>query len=462
MFFTDDRPGSIPIHLVHEDAFDVWRAGQNEATRNWLSANGFKGERHKIVLLPGPQGRPSAVFAGMGRRSQREELSLWHAAALPDRLPDGDYHLAEHPGARSAAQFALGWAYGQYKFERYRRPNPARTLQLRLPAGVHVAEIEQLRNATALARDLINTPANDLSPEELAQAAVELAQRYGCRYRLIVGADLLKERFPAVHAVGRASASAPRVFDMEWGDATHPKVTLVGKGVCFDTGGLDIKPGASMLLMKKDMGGAAVALGLAQLIMDAKLPLRLRVIVPMVENAIAANAFRPGDVLQTRKNLSVEIGNTDAEGRLILCDALAWADEEKPDLLIDMATLTGAARVALGPELPALFCSDESAGADMVRVGMAESDPMWLMPLWSGYDDELSSKIADLNNVSSSGFSGAIIGALFLRRFVTEARVWMHFDLYAWNGKERPGRPVGGEPQCMRALLAYLKSRYER
>jgi leucyl aminopeptidase len=462
MFFTDDRPGSIPIHLVHEDAFDVWRAGQNEATRNWLSANNFKGERHKIVLLPGPQGRPSAVFAGMGRRGAREELSLWHSAALPDRLPDGDYHLVERLGSRSSAQFALGWAYGQYRFERYRRASPPRSLQLKMPSGVHAVEIESLRQATALARDLINTPANDLSPEALARAAVELAQRHGARHRLVIGDDLLHERLPAVHAVGRASACAPRLFDMEWGDASHPKVTLVGKGVCFDTGGLDIKPGASMLLMKKDMGGAAVALGLAHLIMEAKLPIRLRVIVPMVENAISANAFRPGDVLQTRKGISVEIGNTDAEGRLILCDALALADEEKPDLLIDMATLTGAARVALGPELPALFCSDEAAGAEIARVGMAEADPMWPMPLWSGYDDELSSKIADVNNVSSSGFSGAIIGALFLRRFVSEARLWMHLDLYAWNGKERPGRPVGAEPQCMRAVFAFLKSRYQR
>lgn len=462
MFFTDDRSGSIPIHLVHEDAFDTWCSGQNEATRNWLGANSFKGERHKIVLLPGPQGRPSAVFAGMGRRTQREELTLWHSAALPDRLPDGDYHLVEPLGSRSAAQFALGWAYGQYKFERYRRPSPPRALQLKLPAGAHAAEIERMRSATTLARDLINTPANDLSPEELARVAVELAERHGCRYRLIVGADLLNERFPAVHAVGRASSHAPRLFDMEWGDVAHPKVTLVGKGVCFDTGGLDIKPGASMLLMKKDMGGAAVVLGLAQLIMDAKLPLRLRVIVPMVENAISANAYRPGDVLRTRKNLSVEIGNTDAEGRLILCDALALADEEKPDLLIDMATLTGAARVALGPELPALFCTDEAVGAELARLATTESDPMWQMPLWSGYDDEISSKIADLNNVSTSGFSGAIIGALFLRRFVSEARLWMHLDLYAWNGKERPGRPVGAEPQCMRALFAFLKSRYQR
>ena len=333
-------------------------------------------------------------------------------------------------------------------------------MSLQIPSTADAEEIERLRSATALARDLVNTPANDLTPETLADAAVKLAQRFNAKQRVIVGEALLTERFPAVHAVGRASAVAPRVIDMEWGDASHPKVTVVGKGVCFDSGGLDIKPGASMLLMKKDMGGAAAALALGELIMDAKLPVRLRVIIPAVENVISANAFRPGDVLATRKGLSVEIGNTDAEGRVILCDALALADEEKPDLLIDMATLTGAARVALGPELPALFASDENVANELVKIGLAESDPMWLLPLWAGYDDELSSKIADLNNVSASGFSGAIIAALFLKRFVSEAKTWLHFDMYAWNSKDRPGRPVGAEAQCIRALYTYLKTRY--
>ena len=258
---------------------------------------------------------------------------------------------------------------------------------------------------------------------------------------------------PPSHRVWSTSSGAIRA---------HPKVTLVGKGVCFDSGGLDIKPGASMLLMKKDMGGAAVTLALAYAIMDAKLPVRLRVILPMVENAISANAFRPGDVLGTRKGLTVEVGNTDAEGRLILCDALALADEDRPDLLIDAATLTGAARVALGPELPALFSTDDAAAEELMRIGGAESDPLWRLPLWTGYDDELASKVADLNNVSSSGFSGAIFGALFLKRFVSEARTWMHIDLYGWNGKERPGRPVGAEPQAMRALYAFIKQRYAR
>lgn len=464
MFHTDAHPGSVPIHLLHEDSFEDWRGAQDERTRNWLAANAFRGERHKILLVPAPDGSPAAVVVGLGRRTARDEFTCWHSSGLPDRLPDGHYHLAptseQMLSTHDAAQFAFGWAYGQYRFDRYRRAAPVRALNLQLHRGVHASDVERLRAASALARDLINTPANDLNPETLAAAAVDLAKRYECRHRQIIGDALLAARFPAVHAVGRASVTAPRLIDIEWGDAGHPKVTLVGKGVCFDSGGLDIKPGASMLLMKKDMGGAAVTLALAQLIMDAKLPVRLRVIIPAVENSISANAYRPGDVLSTRKGLSVEVGNTDAEGRLILCDALALADEEKPDLLIDMATLTGAARVALGPELPALFATDAALGGELVQIGLAESDPLWLMPLWSGYDDELSSKIADLNNVSSSGFSGAIIAALFLRRFVTEARAWLHIDLYAWNSKDRPGRPVGAEPQAIRALFAFLKSRY--
>jgi len=461
MFFTDDRD-SIPIHLVYEDEFDEWRGSQALAAQAWVAANSFKGERFKVVLIPGEQGALVGVAAGMGRKPVRDEFTCWSVAGLPDRVPDGSYHLARPLAPAAAAQFAFGWAYGQYRFERYRRAAPPRALHLRLPPEVSATEIERLRAASALARDLVNTPASDLNPETLAAAASDLARRYDCRIRQVVGDALLTERFPAVHAVGRASAVAPRVVDFEWGDPTHPKVTLVGKGVCFDTGGLDIKPGASMLLMKKDMGGAAMSLALAQLIMDARLPVRLRVIIPAVENSIAANAFRPGDVLRTRKGLSVEVGNTDAEGRLILCDGLALADEEKPDLLIDMATLTGAARVALGPELPALFATDDAVAAELVRIGMAESDPLWHMPMWNGYDDELSSKIADLNNVASSGLSGAIFGALFLRRFVSEARVWLHIDLYAWNSKDRPGRPVGAEAQCIRALFAFLKVRYPR
>jgi leucyl aminopeptidase len=462
MIVNEERHGSIPIYLLYEDDLDQWRTAQNEATRNWSAANCFKAERGKQLVVPGAQGRPAAVIVGLGRRNPREELSCWAAAAIPDRLPDGDYHLAEALPTRLATQFAFGWAYGQYKFERYRRANPQRAVYLRPPAEADAAEVARLKAATSLARDLINTPANDLSPEALAQAAVEVARRYEARHRIVIGDDLLKERLSAIHAVGRAASVAPRLVDIEWGDSSHPKVTLVGKGVCFDSGGLDIKPGASMLLMKKDMGGAAVALALAQLVMDAKLPVRLRLLLPAVENAISANAYRPGDVLATRKGLTVEIGNTDAEGRVILCDALALADEEKPELLIDLATLTGAARVALGPELPALFTADDVLALELVDIAAQQGDPVWRMPLWNAYEDELSSKIADVNNVSSSSFSGAIFGALFLQRFVTEARSWAHLDLYAWNPKERPGRPVGAEPQTVRALYAFLKHRYTR
>jgi leucyl aminopeptidase len=462
MLTTVAQPGSVPVHLVYEDAFEEWLGALDTSTRGWISANAFKGERYKVVLIPGPNGTLSAVALGLGKRTGRDEFSCWLAAGLPDRIPDGHYHLPPSLPKAAATQFAFGWLYGQYRFERYRRAATTRSLSLTLPEGVDIAEIERLKTASAFARDLVNTPANDMNPQALADAAVDLARRFECRHRQILGDELLESRFPAVHAVGRASAVAPRLVDFEWGDATHPKVTLVGKGVCFDSGGLDIKPGASMLLMKKDMGGAAAVLGLAQAIMDAKLPIRLRVIVPAVENAISGNSFRPGDVIATRKGLSVEIGNTDAEGRLILCDGLALADEEKPDLLIDLATLTGAARVALGPELPALFSNDDAAAAELVRIGLAESDPLWHLPLWPGYDDELSSRIADLNNVSTSGFSGAITAALFLKRFVSEARTWMHIDLYSWNSKDRPGRPVGAEAQCIRALYTFLKTRYAR
>jgi leucyl aminopeptidase len=314
-----------------------------------------------------------------------------------------------------------------------------------------------------LARDLINTPANDMGPEELASAARQLAERHGAAYQQWVGEELLRAKFPAIHAVGRASTSAPRLLDIRWappGGEELPRVTLIGKGVCFDSGGLDIKPSSGMALMKKDMGGAAVALALANLAMRAQLRVRLRVLVPAVENAISGNAFRPGDVLETRKGLTVEVGNTDAEGRLVLCDALALADAERPDLIIDFATLTGAARVALGPELPALFGSDEKIVNDLAQVAAAEHDPLWPMPLWAGYDDELGSKIADLNNVAASGFAGAIFGALFLKRFVTESPNWVHIDLYAWNPKERPGRGVGAEAHAVRGVYRYLAARY--
>ncbi|MBS0396692.1 MAG: leucyl aminopeptidase family protein, partial [Proteobacteria bacterium] len=327
------------------------------------------------------------------------------------------------------------------------------------PEGADLAHVRRVAEADALARDLINTPACDLGPAQLAEAVTRVARRYGAEVRDVIGEGLLAERLPAIHAVGRAAARAPRLVELRHGVA-GPRLTLVGKGVCFDSGGLDLKPSSGMALMKKDMGGAACALALAQLVMDARLPVRLRLLVPAVENSIGADAYRPGDVLATRAGTTVEVTNTDAEGRLVLADALALACEEQPDLVVDLATLTGAARVALGPELPALYASPEALAAELAGHGRAVGDALWPMPLWVGYEDELASKVADLVNAPSSGFAGSVVAALFLRRFVGEAIPWLHVDLYAWNGKERPGRPVGAEAQAVRALYAFLCARY--
>jgi leucyl aminopeptidase len=326
-----------------------------------------------------------------------------------------------------------------------------------VPDLVH---IRRAASADALARDLVNTPAQDMGPADLAAEARSLADRHGAQVREVVGEALLTERLQAIHAVGRAGPRAPRLIDLCWGDPARPKVTVVGKGVCFDTGGLDLKPAQGMALMKKDMGGAAMALGLAHMVMEAGLPVRLRVLLPAVENSVAGDSYRPGDVLTTRKGLRVEVGNTDAEGRLILCDALALADEERPDLLIDLATLTGAARVALGPELPAVFSPDEDLVASLELCGRIEGDPLWHMPLWAPYDEDLSSKFADVANVATHAFAGSVMAALFLRRFVSEATRWAHVDLFAWNTRERPGRPVGAESQAIRAVYRLIASRY--
>jgi leucyl aminopeptidase len=351
---------------------------------------------------------------------------------------------------------------GAYRMVRYRSVAPATPRAVLVaPPEADLAYAEAAAAATSFARDLINTPANDMGPAELAAAATDLATRFGARSSVIVGAELQARGFHLIHGVGAGSPRPPRLIDLRWGNSDARKVTLVGKGVCFDTGGLDLKPSAGMLLMKKDMGGGACTLGLAQMLMQLDAPVQLRVLVPAVENSIDGNAYRPSDVLRSRKGLSVEIGNTDAEGRLVLADALAEADAERPDLLIDMATLTGAARVALGPELPAAFSTDENLLATLRIRGEEEADPIWPLPLWAGYDDELASKIADLGNVSAAPFAGAIIGALFLKRFVTATPSWLHLDLYAWNAKDRPGRPVGAEAQCIRALYRLIRSRVD-
>lgn len=467
MFTREIAANSIAIHLVDEDGFDVWRNAQSAPMQLWLAINQFRPERNRLALLPQEDGSLQAAVVGLGKSARNDAISqpqnvdslFWIGAGLADRLPAGRYRLAAQQSSEATAQFAQGWAYGRYRFEKYKKLGVEKSLVLELP-DADTTDITHINDGCNFARDLVNTPASDMSPADLSAAAQLLTQRFNANFRAYVGDELLANNFPTVHTVGRASHVAPRLIDIHWGDPTHPKVTLVGKGVCFDTGGLDLKPSASMLLMKKDMGGAASVLGLAHAVMAAKLSMRLRVIVPAVENAVSGNSFRPGDVLQTRRGITVEIGNTDAEGRLVLADALALADVDQPELLIDLATLTGAARVALGPELPALFTTDDQLATDIARHASAVSDPVWRLPLWSGYDDEFSSKIADINNASSSGFSGAIIGALFLRRFVTQTKSWAHIDMYAWNGKERSGRPVGAEPHCIRALFSYLKARY--
>lgn len=460
MFRDRETAAARPLWLVAERDLDSWLAGQDAATRAWLTATGFRAERHQVAALAASDGGVRGAVLGLGALASIENLEPWHLAGAPDRLPAGAWRIETALPAPAATAAAIGWAHGQYRFERFRsKPRAPAGTSLVPPQLADMTYVRRMSAALAMARDLINTPAADLTPERLADAAIEMATRCGAQGHVVSG-DALREGYPAIHAVGRAADSAPRLVDFSWGDPGAPQVTLVGKGVCFDSGGLDIKNPQGMLLMKKDMGGAACVLALARMVMESALPVRLRVLVPAVENAIAGNAYRPGDVLRMRKGLTVEVGNTDAEGRLVLADALAAADAERPDLLIDLATLTGAARIALGPDLPALFGTRPATVEAAQRHGRALADPLWPMPLWDGYDDELASKVADFNNVSGSTFAGAVIGGLFLRRFVTEARDWLHCDLYAWNPRERPGRPVGGEPQAVRALYALLVERY--
>jgi leucyl aminopeptidase len=462
-FLTDAPAGCRPLWLVTETEADTWGervpAALRAAAVQWARSNGFRGERGRVLLVPRPDGELLGALVGLGRLVSLAELGPAAVQGLSERLPPGSYQFADQLSGNAATAAALGWALGRYRFDRYRAPAPAPGPMLVLPPGANGADVQRIAAADALARDLINTPAGDLGPKELGAAIEAVATRYGARCRAIVGDALIAEGFPAIHAVGRAAAQAPRLLDLTWGSA-GPRVTLIGKGVCFDTGGLDLKPSSGMLLMKKDMGGAACALALAQLVMDAGLRVRLRLLVPAVENSVSANAYHPGDVLATRKGLTVEVANTDAEGRLVLADALALAEEEKPDLVIDLATLTGAARTALGPELPALYASSDALSGELMACARRACDPLWPMPLYAPYEDDFASKVADIANASSSPFAGSIIAALFLKRFVGETTPWLHLDLYAWNGKDRPGRPVGAEAQGIRALYAFLVARY--
>jgi len=452
---------SRPIWLVTEATLAQFVAAQGAAARAVMSSQNFSAERHRVLLLPNEAGDPSAaVVLGLGPLTSLEQLRWWHVAGLPDKLPAGRYRFADELPDNVRYQCEFGWRVGDYRYLRYRATSTQSRAQLEPRGGEPSEQAERRAAACSVTRDLINTPANDLGPAELETVVRDLAARHGGEFRSIVGDDLLSANYPLVHAVGRASHRAPRMLELRWGDERHPRITLVGKGVCFDSGGLDLKPAAAMLLMKKDMGGAAVAIGLAKALMERAAPLRLRVLIPAVENAVGGGAFRPGDVLRSRRGLTVEIGNTDAEGRLVLADALTEAQSDRPELVVDFATLTGAARVALGPELPALFSNDLALTQTLQRIGDLEADPVWPLPLWDPYDEELASRIADINNVSSSSFSGAIFGALFLRRFVEVGTPWVHFDLYGWNARERPGRPVGAEAQVLRLMDRYLAERF--
>ena len=455
-----DSTDSMPLWLLYESEIEAWRATQTSPVARWLALQNFKGEKHRVVLLPDAAGGLAAAVGGLGKR--QGGLSLWHAAGFVERLPPRRFRLVQPFTDDEATQLCLGFAYGRYRFDRYRAVQ-GDAASVDAPPNADMRFVSLAAESMRMARDWINTPAQDMGPAELAAAAQRLAERHQAAYREWVGEELLAANFPAIHAVGRASSRAPRLLELRWtprAGESYPRLTLVGKGVCFDSGGLDLKPGSGMALMKKDMGGAAVAMALAHMLMSARIRAELRVLVPAVENAVSGDAYRPGDVLTTRKGLTVEVGNTDAEGRLVLCDALALADAELPDLIIDFATLTGAARVALGPELPALFGNNEDIVHDLAGAAAAEHDPLWPMPLWAPYEDELASKIADLNNVASSGLAGAIFAALFLKRFLSESTPWVHIDLYAWNSKDRPGRSIGAEAQGVRGVYRYLIQRY--
>ena len=445
--------GAVPLRLLSPASAAGWLAEQSAERRAWLTQMGFRGEAGQWGVWPGADGAVAGAVAVVGDHVMAD------VGGLPLALPPASYRLeGAEPAAAQAA--ALAWAAGGYQFTRYKAASRAPAV-LEVPAGADAARVRAVATGLALGRDLINTPANDMGPADLAAAAATLADAFAAQVDVVVGDDLLRQRFPLVHAVGRASAVAPRLIDLRWGDPSARKLTVLGKGVCFDSGGLDLKPSGSMLLMKKDMGGAAHALALAHMVMALQLDVRLRVLVPAVENAVSGAAFRPLDVLPSRRGLTVEIGNTDAEGRLILADALTLAMEEEPDLVLDFATLTGAARVALGPDLPAMFTNRNDLGAAFAAAGDALDDPVWRLPLWGPYAKQLQSRVADLSNTGDSGMAGSILAALFLQRFVEPTVPWVHFDVYGWSPTDRPGRPKGAAIMAVRAALEVIERRLD-
>jgi len=452
----DKGQTATSLHLVDKKGFEEWLKAQPERARQAMQAQGFKGEGYQIAILPEERDGWSAVL-GVANVA---ELSPWCLAKAADSLPEGTYRVASQgPGPAM-----LGWLLGQYRFERYKEKKTAKGPRILVTDDpARIGETVAIAEATTLVRDLVNIPALDLGPAELQAAVQEVGEAFGARMRTTLGNEL-ESGYPMIAAVGSAAAAGrePRLIELEWGDQRHPRIAIVGKGVCFDTGGLDLKPSSGMRLMKKDMGGAAHALALARLVMGANLPVRLHLLIPAVENSVSGAAFRPGDILKSRKGLTVEVGNTDAEGRLILADALARAAEDKPELILDFATLTGAARVALGPDLPALFANDDKLADELLAGGTSVSDPMWRMPLWKHYDEMLSCDIADLGNISDAPFAGSVTAALFLQRFVPAGTPWAHFDTFAWRASNRPGRPKGGDALGLRAAWDVLARRYPR
>jgi leucyl aminopeptidase len=458
----DAARAEIPVWLAEMGA-SLEALPLDEAQRSWVAAAGFKGKAKQYLLVPSSDGRLAGVLLGIGETGAAAEPSgppELLAGQLAQSLPTGAYRLEGKVHDPTLA--AIAWGLGAYRYSRYKSAEAPSPAQLRIPDGVDRTAVLNTVYAVWQGRDLINAPASDMGPAELEAAARALAARHGATVTVIEGDDLLTQNLPMIHAVGRASPRSPRLIDLVWGREGAPTVTLIGKGICFDSGGLDLKPAAGMLLMKKDMGGAAAALTLGHMIMGQKLDVRLRILIPAAENSVSGNAFRPGDVLQSRAGPTVEVGNTDAEGRLVLADAIALADEQAPDTMFVFATLTGAARVALGPDVPAFFSDDDAFAAELMTASEKIGDPVWRLPLWAGYDSKLESSVADMNNVWDAPFAGAIIAALFLKRFVKRARRFAHFDIYGWRPSATPLGPKGGEPQTARALFAMLKKECAR
>lgn len=454
--FSTSTGMAVPLYAVSQSMLDVSLERELAPHAAWLKAVGFTASAGKMQYLPGKDGGLDGAVLGLGR-----DEDPFACAAFAAQLPEGLYRFALVPLSLNGNRLALAWAMGHYRYSRFKSRESGKSGAVLIwPQDADRGQVLRVADGLFLARDLVNTPANEMGPVELASAAEQLARKHHAQYTVIEGRDLVEQNFPMVWAVGAGSSRLPRLVDLRWGQASHPRVTLVGKGVCFDSGGLDIKPSSAMLTMKKDMGGAAAVLGIAHMVMDAKLPVALRVLIPAVENSISGDAYRPGDVLKSRKGLTVEIGNTDAEGRLVLADALAEADGEMPDLLVCIATLTGAARVATGFDLPPFFTEDDILAAQLINSAHAEADAMWRFPLWRGYSHLIEGKVGDLTNSPGSPHAGAITAALFLERFVEKAKSFVHFDIPAWNDRARPGRPIGAEAQTIRAIFSTLKARY--